>query len=209
VRVMACLSWRECDKAIGQAVYSDCMQEFSDEQLVARAADDARAVDELFGRYQTRVAAWCFRVARDREWAADLAQEVFLRALRSLPGFRGDAKFSTWLYTIARNHCYNAVQSRATRAEDSLEFLDPPDAGRRFDHELEVAGQIKEMRELVNTTLDETERQVMTLHFGEEMTLDSVTQMLGLSNASGAKAYVVSARRKLKGAIARMRARSK
>jgi len=183
------------------------MREFSDEQLVAMSADNERAVEELFSRYQSRVAVWCFRVARDREWAADLAQEVFLRALRSLPGFRGDAKFSTWLYTIARNHCYNAVQAKAIRPEDSIEFLQLPDTGRRVDRELEVADEIEQMRELLQTHLDETERQVMTLHYGEEMTLESVTSLLGLRNASGAKQYIVSAKRKLRGAIARMRAR--
>ena len=168
-----------------------------------------RAVEELFGRYQSRVAAWCFRVARDREWAADLAQEVFLRALRSLHNFRGDSKFSTWLYTIARNHCYNAVHSRAVRAEDSLEFLQLPDTRRRFDKELEIRNEIEEMRTLLNTTLDETERQVMTLHYGEDMTLDSVTRLLGLQNTSGAKAYIVSARRKLQTAIGRMRTKGR
>jgi RNA polymerase sigma-70 factor (ECF subfamily) len=191
------------------------MQAFSDEQLIARSTDcnetserRKQAVDELFGRYQSKVAAWCYRVARDREWAADLAQEVFLRALRNLPGFRGDAKFSTWLYTIARNHCYNAVQARSTRAEESLEFLELPDTGRRFDRELEMRGEILEMRELLNNTLDETERQVMTLHYGEDMTLDSVTKMLQLKNASGAKAYIVSSRRKLQTAIGRLKARA-
>ncbi|MDP9170752.1 MAG: sigma-70 family RNA polymerase sigma factor, partial [Acidobacteriota bacterium] len=106
------------------------MQTLSDEQLIAVSNDaDAGAerrqlaVDELFGRYQTRVALWCFRVVREREWAADLAQEVFLRALRGLAGFRGDAKFSTWLYTVARNHCFNAIQSKVTRAEE------PPASG--------------------------------------------------------------------------------
>ena len=195
------------------------MEQLSDEQLVALAAEPRdspafanderqRAVAELFGRYQSRVAAWCFRVARDREWAADLAQEVFLRALRSLAGFRGDAKFSTWLYTIARNHCYNAVQARSIRAEDSLEFLELPDTSRRFDTELEVENEIHQMRALLNTTLDETERQVMTLHYGEDMTLDSVTRLLGLRNTSGAKAYIVSARRKLQTAISRLKAKA-
>lgn len=191
------------------------MQAFSDEQLIARFTDEKesaeqrkRAVDELFGRYQSKVAVWCFRVARDREWAADLAQEVFLRALRSLPGFRGDAKFSTWLYTIARNHCYNAVQARSARAEESLEFIELPDTGRRFDSELELRSEIHEMRELLNNTLDETERQVVTLHYGEDMTLDSVTKMLRLQNTSGAKAYIVSARRKLQAAIGRLRSRA-
>jgi RNA polymerase sigma-70 factor (ECF subfamily) len=190
------------------------VQTLSDEQLIAISnepdAAPARrqlAIDELFGRYQTRVAVWCFRIARDREWAADLAQEVFLRALRNLSTFRGDAKFSTWLYTIARNHCFNAAASKATRAEEPMDFLQLPDSGPRIDRELEREEQIRHMREMLQENLDETERQVMTLHYGEELTLDSVTKLLGLRNASGAKAYIVSARRKLQAAVAQWKGR--
>jgi DNA-directed RNA polymerase specialized sigma24 family protein len=59
------------------------------------------------------------------------------------------------------------------------------------------------VRTLLAETLDETERRVMTLHYGEDLTLDAVTRLLGLTNASGAKAYIVSARRKLSGAVRR------
>ena len=181
------------------------MQGFSDEQLIALSNDagqsDAgrrQAIDELVGRYQPRVALWCYRVVRDQDWAADLAQEVFLRALRGLGGFRGASKFSTWLYTIARNHCFNAIQSKAIRAEESMEFLELPDPGRPIDRALESEQQVGEMRRILDETLDETERRVMTLHYGESLTLDSITRLLGLTNASGAKAYIVSARRKLR-----------
>ena len=64
------------------------------------------------------------------------------------------------------------------------------------------------MQELINGSLDETERQVMTLHYGEDMTLDSISRLLNLQNASGAKAYIVSAKRKLQTAIGRMKARN-
>ena len=62
-------------------------------------------------------------------------------------------------------------------------------------------------RELLFTTLDRTERTVFTLHYGKEMPLDAITRLLGLENASGAKAYIVSARRKLARASGRMKAR--
>ena len=63
------------------------------------------------------------------------------------------------------------------------------------------------MRQLLAESLDETERTVMTLHYGEEMPLDAITRTLKLANASGAKAYIVSARRKLNRAIERLKAR--
>lgn len=191
------------------------MQDLTDEQLVALASRESesaarqrQALDELFQRYQTKVALWCFRVAGDRAWAADLAQDVLLKAFRNLSLFRSESKFSTWMYTIARNHCFNAVKSRAIRAEEQvLDFDSIPDTlGPRADRKLESEQEIKTMRELINNSLDETERQVMTLHYGEDMTIDSISRLLNLQNASGAKAYIVSAKRKLQTAIARRKA---
>src|SRR4051794_30000479 len=188
------------------------MQDLSDEQLVRLAvasnlAESDAALEELFTRYQKRVALWCLRVSGDRDWAADLAQEVFLRAWRNLHSFRADAKFSTWLYTIARNHCFNAVQSRNLRPEEPLEEFAVGGASAGFDVQLESEQQRRHLQALVAETLDETEARVMTLHYGEELTLSAITSLLNLSNASGAKAYVVSARRKLQAAMSRWNAR--
>ncbi len=187
------------------------MEDLSDEQLVqlavtSKLAESDAALNELFTRYQKRVALWCLRVSGDRDWAADLAQEVFLRAWRNLQSFRGDSKFSTWLYTIARNHCFNAVQSRKLRPEEPLEEFTASGTTPGFDVQLESEQQRRHLQALVADTLDETEARVMTLHYGEELTLSAITSLLNLSNASGAKAYVVSARRKLQAALSRWNA---
>jgi len=190
------------------------MSFLGDEELLAQAQRSPEAskqrelLDDLFRRYHSRVALWCFRVTGDRESAADLAQEIFLKVQRGLDSFRGDAKFSTWLYSITRNHCLNYANRRAARGESATEPLEEIDvpAEDRFDLRLERNEEMRQMRELVAETLDETEQRVMTLHYGEEMTLDAITRLLGLLNQSGAKAYVVSARRKLKTAVARWRA---
>ena len=79
--------------------------------LVLCDSPDAQSVSgeelfsEIFRRYHTRVTAWCFRLTRNRARALDLAQEVFFKAYRHRHGFRGDSRFSTWLYAITRNHC--------------------------------------------------------------------------------------------------------
>ena len=90
----------------------------SDEELVAvfrdggsRAREDAAA--ELFVRHQARIARWCCRFTRDRESASDLAQEILLRAFRNMDSYRGECRFSTWLYVIARNLCMSAIQKRS------------------------------------------------------------------------------------------------
>ena len=61
---------------------------------------------------------------------------------------------------------------------------------------------------LMNDALDETERLVMTLHYGHDMRLDAITTALGLTNTSGAKAYIVRAKRKLKAAVNRWKMKS-
>src|SRR5262245_3501572 len=71
------------------------------------ARRDPALADLCFGeicrRYHPKVAAWCLRISRDREDAADAAQEVFLRLHSRLDSFRGDSRFSTWLYQVARS----------------------------------------------------------------------------------------------------------
>ena len=192
------------------------MQELSDEDLVAKFRTEAGSpgvetwINELFQRYHTRVAAWCLRFTGDRESAADLAQDIFLKAYRNLDSFRGDAKFSTWLFSISRNHCVNEMKSRSIRPEETSDplVLDLT-AGKAVSalQSLENEESLESMRVLIEATLDETEKKVMSLHYAEEITLDSITRLLGLTNASGAKAYVVSAKRKLGASLQRWKAR--
>jgi DNA-directed RNA polymerase specialized sigma24 family protein len=61
----------------------------------------------------------------------------------------------------------------------------------------------RRLQQLLTATLDETERTVFTLHYGEELPLDAITRLLRLENSSGAKAYIVSAKRKLSRAAER------
>ncbi len=186
----------------------------ADEQLLERyltgpdAPEGRAALDELFGRYHRRVALWCLRIAGDRDRALDLSQEVFMRAFRGLDSFRGGAKFSTWLYTIARNHCFNAAKSRARRPHEDaepevLEMLQAVDENPHERYEREEAEETA--RELMDGALNDTERQAMILHYRDELPIDAVTRVLQLENASGAKASIVSAKRKLKRAWERRR----
>jgi RNA polymerase sigma-70 factor (ECF subfamily) len=188
----------------------------SDEELVAKYQEHGGPprgtpfADELIQRHYSRVALWCYRVAGDRDAATDLAQEVFTKAWSHLSHFRADSKFSTWLYMIARNHCFNALRSRERQSEDAVEpgvldALGVQAAG--FDSALERAQLTGVAREMMAKELTPVEAQVMMLHFGEDMPLAAISRLLKMENASGAKAYVVSAKRKLKIAVDRWTAR--
>lgn len=181
----------------------------SDETLLAawRAAEPHRKraiADRLFAGYYERVGRWCFRFTGDRESAADLAQEVFLKAHRHLDSFRGTSRFGTWLYTIVRNEALNRAK-RMPLPSESDEALTRVPALEPDPEELAVqSSRSRRLQQFLASTLDETERQVFALHYGEDVPLDAITRMLRLENSSGAKAYIVSAKRKLARAVEKL-----
>jgi RNA polymerase sigma-70 factor (ECF subfamily) len=73
------------------------------------------AFEELVRAHQADVYRLALHLVRDRETAEDVTQEAFVHAFRSLPRFRGTAKFSTWLYRIARNSAVDAIRRRDRR----------------------------------------------------------------------------------------------
>src|SRR5258705_2140247 len=78
----------------------------TDEELVAQAMrGDAESFNQLILRWERPIYALAYRTIGREEDARDVCQEPFLRAFRALPGFRGQAKFSSWLYRIALNLC--------------------------------------------------------------------------------------------------------
>jgi RNA polymerase sigma-70 factor, ECF subfamily len=192
------------------------LQELTDNELIAHylAATEGtqRSVwlHELFRRHYAKVLTWCMRFTGNRDDASDLAQATFARAQRHLATFRGDSRFSTWLYAVTRSECMSWLQARRGRPEaveaETLEEL--PDAGEASPElALERAGTAKVVHALLDEALDETEKQVFTLHYGDDLPLDVITRLLGLTNRSGAKGFIVRARRKLARAVAAWKAR--
>ena len=183
--------------------------------LLLQAAQDRKLTDELFGelfrRYQTRVATWSGRLIRDPGRGMDLAQEIFLRAYRYRHTFRGHARVSTWLYAITRNHCLNAIRKLEIDPLARLEEFPPnlPDAMGDIHANTENAQAFERLWSIINETLTAMEKRVMALHYGHELTLEAITRACHLSNPSGAKAYIVNAKRKLKRVLQEDRVRSR
>jgi RNA polymerase sigma-70 factor, ECF subfamily len=150
------------------------------------------------------------RFAGDREEAYDLAQVIFEKAYSHLDSFRRDSKISTWLYSITRSECMNFLKARKGRPApvETPELEELPDAAEASPEQaVEREGSAQLVRALLEQALDETEKKVFTLHYGDDMPLETITRLLGLSNRSGAKAYIVSARRKLARAVRVWKAR--
>jgi RNA polymerase sigma-70 factor (ECF subfamily) len=191
------------------------LDELSDEELIALARESAASAETclavLYRRWYPKVAAWCLRLSGDRQEAADLAQEVFLRVHGRLGSFRGESRFSTWLYTVTRSVVINRGQAARRRQTDPIDELDPgaepvePAPGA--DREMEQGEILAALRQAMATDLDPIEAKVLYLHYVDGITLPALTGMLELDNKSGAKAYVVSGGRKLKRRFGRWLAR--
>ena len=96
---------------------------WTDEELVAKSiSGDAESFNELVLRWERPIYALAYRTIGREEDARDVCQETFLRAFRALPGFRGQAKFSSWLYRIALNLCRDWV-----RRERRTPVVQPPE----------------------------------------------------------------------------------
>jgi RNA polymerase sigma-70 factor (ECF subfamily) len=98
----------------------------SDEQLLAAyRGGDVRAFERLLARYEKPIWSFLRRFVRDAEAAEDLLQEVFLRVVRDAQeanaAWKGQSKFSTWLYTIARNLCIDHARRAVHRDARSLD----------------------------------------------------------------------------------------
>ena len=84
---------------------------WTDEELVAKSVGgDAESFNELILRWERPIYVLAYRTIGREEDARDVCQETFLRAFRALPGFRGQAKFSSWLYRIALNLCRDWIR---------------------------------------------------------------------------------------------------
>lgn len=100
--------------------------ELHDELIVARIiAGERRLFGVLYQRYRARIVALAFGMTGQREQAEDLTQEIFLRVYQRLGTFQGQAKFATWFYRIALNHCLNHCRNERRR-QRPLKVSDHP-----------------------------------------------------------------------------------
>ena len=112
-----------------------------DGELVRRfLAGDAGAATDLITRHERRVYAVCLRVLGNPDDAADAAQDALLAMIRKLDGFRGEAAFTTWLYRVAMNVCYDHLRRAKRRPVLRRDDDAPAPEPALDDHADAVAG---------------------------------------------------------------------
>ena len=94
----------------------------SENKLVEKAkCGDSSAFEALYDMYAAKVYNLALRMSRNTEDALDLSQEIFIRVYKSLPFFKGNSSFSTWLYSIASNACIDFTRSRSKKKTESVD----------------------------------------------------------------------------------------
>ena len=153
-------------------------------------------MDTLFAAHQDLVYATCLRFAHQPELAIELAQDTFLLAYERLSTFRGEARFGTWLVSIARFHCLNALRKRRDfLSEDGV--LEGTDPARSVLERLRCQEREELLRDAANAVLDPEEQTAVHLRYTEHLSIQRIEEQLGLQSASGARGLLQRARRKL------------
>jgi RNA polymerase sigma-70 factor (ECF subfamily) len=158
----------------------------TDEELVARSiSGDTESFNELILRWERPIYALAYRTIGREEDARDVCQETFLRAFRALPGFRGQAKFSSWLYRIALNLCRDWMRrERRAPVVQVPEDTDPMELAAAVEpfesiEDLVARRDLTRIVERVMARLPEEQRTAIVLKEYHGLTFQEIADLVG------------------------------
>jgi RNA polymerase sigma-70 factor (ECF subfamily) len=159
---------------------------WTDEELVARSrGGDQESFNQLILRWERPIYALAYRVIGREDDARDVCQEAFLRAFRALPGFKGQAKFSSWLYRITLNLCRDWIRRRRRAPVLQMpEGVDPMELAAERG-EVESIENVAARRELTTVVeqamalLPEEQRTTIVLKEYHGMTFQEIADLQG------------------------------
>lgn len=183
----------------------------TDEVLIARAMQgQQQAYALLVERYEHYVFTLAVRMVKQREEAAEVAQDSFLRAFRYLPDFRGEARFSTWLYKIVHSVALNHLR----KSNPEVHSLDDAAHPVRLPDALQPDGaqqlEQKERHAAIHQAIERLpadDAAIITLFYLYENSLDEICQIMELT-MTNAKTKLFRARHRLKTILETTAARS-
>jgi len=164
----------------------------SDEELIRRfQSGDEAAFDQLLLRYQAMVLRVAYKTLQQEDDAKDAAQEIFLKIYHSLAGFKPEARFSTWVYRITVNQCYNVLRSRRRRrwlaplhkSAQETDVQQTVDPHSDPVEEVEKLERIRQVRQAL-ARLPADQRLAMVLHRYEGLSYQEIAEATGSSVAA-------------------------
>ena len=177
----------------------------SDESLVKRAREgDFDAFEVLFDRHRLLVYRFAYQMVNKRDDAEDMVQEAFVRAYQNLHRYRDEAKFTTWLYTIAHNRLVDHWRKRGLQLvsldQDDPSAAEPPAAADYEPHRMLEAKQTLARFARALEALPPAQREVFLLHHEAELSVAEIALATG-ANEEAAKSRLRYALSKLKDAV--------
>src|SRR4029077_936225 len=159
---------------------------WTDEELVAKSVGgDAESFNELILRWERPIYVLAYRTIGREEDARDVCQETFLRAFRALPGFRGQAKFSSWLYRIALNLCRDWMRrggrAPVVRAREGVDLMDraPEAEPSESIEDLVARKDLTALVERAMARLPEEQRTAIVLKEYHGLTFQEIADVVG------------------------------
>ena len=155
-----------------------------DNEIISRVLKgEQNAYAELVNRYQAYVFTLTLRMIKSREDAEEVAQDVFIKAYRSLADFRGESKFSTWLYTITNTTCITFLRKKKLDVhsldnEKVFEIADSKDSGFRANL-VEQKSRVNMVNEAI-AMLSPDDAEIITLFYKAEQNLEEISRILRL-----------------------------
>ena len=172
-------------------------------QMILQGQQSAYAT--LVMRYEQYVFTIAMRFVNNREVAEELAQDVFVKAYRYLADFKGNSKFSTWLYTIVNTTCLSHIRKKKDETllleEEKMIALSDSSYGEKPFDRMEQKSQ-KQMLENAMKHLPEQDAEIITLFYLAEQSVDEIGVIVGLTT-SNVKVRLFRARQKLKEVLER------
>ena len=168
---------------------------------------DLRAFEDLVNKYKQPVTNLIYRMLGDAAEAEDLAQSVFVQVYKAADRYRVSAKFTTWLFTIARNLCLNEIRRRSRHPAESLdaphpEYEDQPrhqfeDAKTDSPPDALLQGELEQKIQQALSELPESQRIAILLCRQDELSYEEIARVLGCS-LSATKSLIHRGRETLK-----------
>ncbi|HJT24707.1 MAG TPA: RNA polymerase sigma factor [bacterium] len=174
----------------------------SDQELVEQIKSGQKELyADLVREYHKKVMGYCLSMLQNHTEAEEAAQDIFVKAYRNLPKFKGNSAFSTWLYRITTNHCLDVLRKRNRRKTYSLDALveEEGDSVHRLFASDPVAASQMENRDLAGkilSTLPEDYRMILTLREADGLEYQEIAQTLDCS-LDAVKGRLSRARRQL------------
>ncbi len=146
---------------------------------------DKEAFGALVDAYKDMVFTVCLRMLTSEADAEEAAQDVFVKAFRSIGSFQAKAKFSTWLYRIAYNNCISVIRKKV-KMIDLVEDIPEGEVDEGEMNGLESISAVERSKylKLAIESLAETDAVVVTLFYYDELSLEEIAGVTGLSSSN-------------------------